>query len=121
VFGALAGYWWNRANRRCAKVATEPLEHLYARNLEKRGSCRLTLTANRVLFSVRPVQSEDDQIKRAFRLRRIPFRSAVIFDVAETVQGATCDCPDFVFRRDGLDPRGCLHIRAMRAVGLLDK
>ena len=40
--------------------------------------------------------------------------------MAETVQGAVCDCPDFVFRRDGLDPKGCLHIRAMRAVGLLD-
>ncbi len=43
-----------------------------------------------------------------------------VFDVAETVHGAVCDCPDFVFRRDGLDPAGCLHIRAMRAVGLLD-
>ena len=87
---------------------------------DKRGRCRLTLTINGVHFSVRPLQSEDDQIKRAFRLRRIPLRSGVIFDVAETAHGAVCDCPDFVFRRDGLDPRGCLHIRAMRAVGLLE-
>ena len=48
-------------------------------------------------------------------------RSNVIFDVAETVHVATCDYPDFVFRREGLDSRGYLHIRAMRAVGLLDK
>ncbi len=88
---------------------------------EKRRNCRLTLTIDGVHFSVRPIQSEDDQIHRAFRLRRKPFRSGVIFDVAETVHGAVCDCPDFVFRRDGLDPRGCLHIRAMRAVGLLNK
>ncbi len=88
---------------------------------EQRGRCRLTLTINGVHFSVRPIQSEDDQIHRAFRLRRLPLQSGVIFDVAETVHGATCDCPDFVFRRDGPDPRGCLHIRAMRAVGLLDK
>ena len=89
--------------------------------LDQRGHCRLTLTINGVHFSVRPIQSEDDQIHRAFRLRRKPFRSGIIFDVAETVHGATCDCPDFVFRRDGLDPKGCLHIRAMRAVGLLDQ
>ncbi len=88
---------------------------------EKRRNCRLTLTIDGVHFSVRPIQSEDDQIHRAFRLRRKPFRSGVIFDVAETVHGAVCDCPDFVFRRDGLDPRGCLHIRAMRAVGLRNK
>ena len=87
---------------------------------EQRGRCRLTLSINGINFSVRPIRSEDDQIHRAFRLRRKPFHSDVIFDVAETVHGATCDCPDFVFRRDGLDPRGCLHIRAMRAVGLLN-
>jgi len=88
---------------------------------DQRGRCRLTLTINGVHFCVRPIRSEDDQIHRAFRLRRKPFQSGIIFDVAETVQGATCDCPDFVFRREGLDPRVCLHIRAMRAVGLLPK
>jgi hypothetical protein len=88
---------------------------------EQRGRCRLTLTINGVHVSVRPIQSEDDPIRRAFRLQRIPLRSGVIFDVAETVQGSTCDCPDFVFRREGLDPHGCLHIRAMRTVGLLAK
>jgi len=86
---------------------------------EQRGRCRLTLTINGVHFSVRPIRSEDDQVQRAFRLRRKPFRFGVIYDVAETVHGTVCDCPDFVFRRDGLDPRGCIHIRAMRAGGLL--
>jgi hypothetical protein len=87
---------------------------------ERRRRCRLTLSIEGVHFSVRPNRSEDETIRRAFRLRRLPLRSQIIFDVAETVHGAVCDCPDFVFRRDGLDPRGCLHIRAMRAVGLLD-
>jgi hypothetical protein len=41
--------------------------------------------------------------------------------VAETVHGAVCDCPEFVLSRDRLDPKGCLHIRVMRAVGLLAK
>jgi len=80
-----------------------------------------TLTINGVHFYVHPIRSEHDQIHRAFRLRRQPLQSGIVFDLAETVQGAVCDCPDFVFRRDGLDPRGCLHIRAMRAVGLLEK
>ena len=52
---------------------------------------------------------------RAFRLTR----KEDIYDVAQTVHGAVCDCPDFIFRRDGRDPEGCLHIRAMRAVGIL--
>ena len=69
-----------------------------------------------------PIQSQDDQeVHRAFRLRRPSLSSGIIFDVAETVHGATCDGPDFVFRRDGLDPPGRLHIRAMRAVGLLGR
>jgi hypothetical protein len=45
---------------------------------ERRGRCRLTLTINGMHFSVRPIQSEDDQIQRAFRLRRIPYGSVVI-------------------------------------------
>ncbi len=35
------------------------------------------------------------------------------------VQGHTCDCPDFIFHRDGLDPGGCKHIKALVACGLL--
>jgi hypothetical protein len=87
---------------------------------DKRGRCRLTLTINGVHFSVRPIKTEDADVKRAFRLRKQPLKSDAIFDVAETVQGAICGCPDFVFRRDGQDPGGCLHVRAMRAVGRLD-
>ena len=55
-------------------------------------------------------------MSRAFRLSR----KGDVYDVAQTVHGPICDCPDFIFRRDGLDPRGCLHIRAMRAVGMLE-
>jgi hypothetical protein len=32
----------------------------------------------------------------------------------------TCDCPDFIFHRDGVDPDGCKHIKALVAYGLLD-
>lgn len=80
------------------------------------GRCRLTLTINGLHYTVRPIVSQDEAVSRAFRLSR----NEDVFDVARTVHGMVCDCPDFVFPRDGLDPRGCLHIRAMLAVGLLD-
>jgi hypothetical protein len=80
------------------------------------GVCRLTLTINGLYYAVRPIASQDDAVSRAFRLSR----QEAVFDVAQTVHGPVCDCPDFVFRREGRDPRGCLHIRAMFAVGLLD-
>src|SRR4051812_33145945 len=30
-----------------------------------------------------------------------------VYDVATTGWGHECDCPDWVYRRDGLDPSGC--------------
>jgi hypothetical protein len=86
---------------------------------EQYGRSRLTLTINGVDFSVRPIVSEDGQVRLSFRLTRMPAGSGAVFDVADTVHGPTCDRPDFVFRRDGLDPCGYVHGRAMRAVGIL--
>ncbi len=83
--------------------------------LQRPGRCRLTLTINGLHYGVRRIDSEDDAVTRAFRLTR----NDDIYDVAQTVHGPVCDCPDFIFRRDGRDPDGCLHIRAMRAVGIL--
>ena len=83
--------------------------------LQRPGRCRLTLTIHGLHYGVRRIDSEDDVVSRAFRLTR----KHDIFDVALTVHGAVCDCPDFIFRRVGRDPQGCLHIRAMRAVGIL--
>ncbi len=82
---------------------------------QRPGRCRLTLTINGLHYGVRPIASQDDHVSRAFRLTR----KETVFDVAQTIHGSVCDCPDFIFRRDGRDPRGCLHIRALLAVGLL--
>ena len=79
------------------------------------GRCRLTLTINGLHYAVRPITSQADDVSRAFRLSR----KGDVYDVALTLHGPVCDCPDFIFRRDGRDPRGCLHVRAMSAVGLL--
>ena len=53
---------------------------------------------------------------RAFRLLKA---DGTVYDVVQTRHGAECDCPDFLFRRDGLDPEGCKHVRALVSVGMI--
>ena len=55
---------------------------------------------------------------RAFRLIK---DDGTIYDVAQTTYGPECDCPDYLFRRDGLDPAGCKHIKALVRSGLIDR
>jgi hypothetical protein len=77
------------------------------------GTCRLTLSINGTHYSVRPNQGAACV---AFRLKKA---DGTVYDVARTEDGLTCDCPDFIFHRDGLDPAGCKHTKAMVACGLL--
>jgi hypothetical protein len=37
------------------------------------------------------------------------------------IANGECTCPDFVYCRDRIDPKGCKHVAALRAVGLLPK
>ena len=53
---------------------------------------------------------------KAFRLKKT---DGTTYDVVQTVHGLECECPDFVFHRDGLDPDGCKHIKALAACGLI--
>lgn len=78
------------------------------------GRCRVShlfLLINETLYGVQPLESE-----RAFRLNK---SDGTLYDVAQTPHGARCDCPDFIFRRDGLDPSGCKHVQALAAQGLI--
>lgn len=92
------------------------------------GTARLTLTINGQSYAIRPIASDAlGSNLRAFRLRkrgatgRDGSPPAALYDVAETLYGPTCDCPDFVFHRDGVDPAGCKHVKALIAVGLLGR
>jgi hypothetical protein len=52
---------------------------------------------------------------------RLDYREKV-YDVTPdgaSLAGATCDCPDYIHRRAGLDSLGCRHIRALRECRLL--
>jgi hypothetical protein len=80
--------------------------------------CRLTVHIRGVCYSARPVEPECDDVARAWRLR---LADGTAYTVAETVHGATCECGDFVWRHDGKDAAGCKHIRALRALGLIDQ
>jgi hypothetical protein len=82
-----------------------------------RAVCRLTIDINDMNYLVKPNTAEASAAIKAYRLSKA---DGTDYDVAQTVHGLTCDCPDFIFRRDGIDPEGCKHIKAMVACGLLD-
>jgi len=54
--------------------------------------------------------------RRAYRLIK---GDGSAYDLAETEHGPQCDCPDSIFRRDGLDPDGCKHVQALVRLGLI--
>jgi hypothetical protein len=80
------------------------------------GTCKLVLVINEVPYAVTALCPDGELASRAYALHKPDGKA---YYVAETEHGATCDCPDWVFHRDGKDPRGCKHILACRAWGLL--
>lgn len=78
---------------------------------------RLLLVIDRTFYRVEPLRDAPGAAARAFRLNK---QDGTPYDVAQTPFGPTCDCPDFIFRRDGIDPAGCKHVRALVAEGLID-
>lgn len=67
-------------------------------------------------YALRPLTCDSAVGLRAYRLLK---DDGTIYDVIETHFGPECDCPDFIFRRDGLDPSGCKHVQALTSVGML--
>ena len=83
------------------------------------GVARLTLHINSTAYSVRPLWCDGIHATRLFRLHKAGTPTRYV--IALTPDGPVCDCPDYTFNRDGIDPEGCKHIKAMLAVGLLSK
>lgn len=81
-------------------------------------TCRLTITIRGEHYTARPLPASTGDVARVWRLRKA---DGTTYDVADTADGATCECGDFVFRHDGLDQTGCKHVRALRALGLIDQ
>src|SRR5262245_31280132 len=76
----------------------------------------LFLTIDQNIYRVHPISCENAAVIKAFRLNK---PDGTLYDVAQTPYGAQCDCPDFVYRRDGLDPAGCKHVQALVAQGMI--
>jgi hypothetical protein len=83
---------------------------------EPHGVCRLTLTINGVDYALRRIPADPSIALKAWRLRK---PDGTVHHVAVTPHGPTCTCGDFEFRREGIDPAGCKHIRSLNVVGLL--
>ena len=79
---------------------------------------RLDLTIGRTTYAIVPIAEASPPDSRAFRLIK---GDGTIYDVAQTGHGPHCDCPDYIFRREGLDPSGCKHIKALVGSGLIDR
>jgi len=80
------------------------------------GTTTMTLGINGTSYQVVRLWPDPELATIAYRLRK---PDGAVYDVALTAHGALCSCPDFVFHRDGKDPAGCKHVKAMRAWGLL--
>ncbi len=76
----------------------------------------LFLAIGETFYTVRPVGPDPDAALKAFRLLKA---DGTLYDVAQTPFGPACDCPDFIYRRDGTDPAGCKHVQALVAYGLI--
>jgi hypothetical protein len=76
------------------------------------------LFINGTAYGVLPIRPRPDAASKAYRLRK---SDGTAYHVAQTVHGPSRDCPDFTFNRDGIDPGGCKHYRALVAVGLFDR
>jgi hypothetical protein len=83
----------------------------------RKGPSCLLLIIDQTIYFVRSLHCDAALALRAFRLHKA---DGTLYDVAQTRYGPQCDCPDFIFRRDGIDPAGCKHVKALVAQGLLD-
>jgi hypothetical protein len=80
------------------------------------SSSRLVLTIGETFYSVIRLPHAPDEGRRAYRLVKA---DGAAYDLAETRYGPECDCPDYIFRRDGLDPGGCKHVKALIRHGMI--
>ena len=80
-------------------------------------SFRLDLTIGSTSYAIRSLEYSPRVGSRAYRLVK---GDGTTYDVAPTDHGPVCDCADYIFRRDGLDPAGCKHIRALVGSGLIE-
>ena len=80
------------------------------------GRCRLFLRISGTFYILSRLDRPQAAILEGWRLTK---KDGTAYDVALTEHGVECSCPDYIIRRDGIEPEGCKHTRACIAVGLL--
>jgi hypothetical protein len=71
---------------------------------------------NGTYYGVEALPSEDETVHKVIRLRK---EDSTIYDVASTIYGDICDCPDFLFNSKESPEHPCKHILALKGVGIL--
>ena len=76
-----------------------------ARRLQSlhRDVCRLSVHIRGVAYTARPIRPELSEVIRAWQLRK---PDGTTYTIADTIDGAACDCADFTYRHDGHDQIG---------------
>lgn len=98
------------------RIEQTPNAHSRAHPGSRSTPSRLVLTIDRTAYVILPLPRALDPSKRAYRLIK---GDGVAYDLSESRYGPSCDCPDYIFRRDGLDPAGCKHVKALIQHGLI--
>jgi hypothetical protein len=86
------------AERRARRIAHEPDPSFVVRIKDR-------------AYSVQPIHTPE---VRLYSLTKSDGRT---YHVHEDEHGIACDCPDYVWKREGLDPQGCKHVRALVGAG----
>jgi hypothetical protein len=71
----------------------------------------------RDIYDVQPGPTQQAEVIKAWRLTR---NDGTAYVVADTIDGASCECADHIFHHMGVDQKGCKHIKALREKTLID-
>ena len=79
---------------------------------DQTGLLELTMNGKSTLYGVHRLFTKGKVV--GFRVHKWQ-GDPTMYDIDVTVQPWTCDCPDYLTRRAGIDPAGCKHVRSVRA------
>lgn len=66
-------------------------------------------------YKIHPIERDNAKVNEGWRLTK---DDGTHYNVGFYPHDS-CDCADFTYRREGIDPKGCKHIRALRAYRLM--
>jgi hypothetical protein len=95
----------------CARREAEAEAERRARRIAHEPDPSFILRIKDRSYSVQPLHTPE------VRLYSLTKSDGTTYHVHEDEHGIACDCPDYVWKREGLDPQGCKHVRALVSPG----